>query len=119
MKVETQDDKTISSVERRKSFTGKFKGLMFREKGRILMEWSVKDRYGIWMPFMKFPIDVAFISEDKKVVTVFENVPPISLKPSTWKVYKPSKMCKYILEVESGLLSQKGIREGDRLLFPD
>ena len=111
------DEGTIEDIEHVESFLGRFRGLMFREEGRILMEFPVREKQGIWMPFMKFSIDVAFIDDEKKVVDVFRNIPPISISPSTWKIYRPERMCRYVLEVESGLLEEKGIERGSELKF--
>ena len=106
---------TIEDVEHVDSFLGRFRGLMFREEGRILMEFPVREKQGIWMPFMKFSIDVAFIDDRNRVVDVFRDVPPISVSPSTWKIYRPERMCRYVLEVESGLLKKKGVEKGSEL----
>jgi len=109
------EEGVIEEVEHVNSFLGRFRGLMFREEGRILMEFPVRDKPGIWMPFMNFSIDVAFIDDEKKVVDLFKDVPPVSLSPSTWKIYRPETMCRYVLEVESGLLEEKGVEKGSEI----
>ncbi len=107
----------IKGVEHKNSFIDRILGLMFRKEGRILMEFSFQDFYGVWMPFMRFPIDIAFISREKEIVDLKKDVKPIGIPPSTWRIYRPEKMCKYILEVESGLLEEKGFSIGDELKF--
>lgn len=109
----------IRDIEKKDTFLGRTKGLMFRDEGRILLEFPFQGRYGVWMPFMKFSIDVAYISKEGKVVDLREEVPPMGLSPSTWKIYRPSKMCKYILEVESGVLGEKGLSKGTEVKFVD
>ncbi len=105
MQVENTTKNTqIPRVEHVTSMWGRVKGLMFQDAGRILMEFPRPGKYGIWMPFMKMCLDVAFLDEDKHVVHITRNVPPITLHPATWNVYKPEKPCTYILEAEAGLL---------------
>ncbi len=116
LEIESPEGK-IEGVEHKNSFFSRTLGLMFRKEGRILMEFPYQDFYGVWMPFMRFPIDIAFISSEKEIVDVKRNVKPIGIFPSTWRIYRPEKMCKYILEVESGLLEDKGFSVGDELKF--
>ena len=91
-------------------------GLMFKKNGRILMDFWFSDYHGIWMPFMKFSLDLIFIDRNNEVVDIKENILPISFNPKTWKVYRPKKRCKYVLEIESCKISKK-IKSGDKLDF--
>ena len=77
--------------------------------------WRPSDKHSIWMFCMRFPIDVVFINDDNVVTDIFENVPPVSLMPSTWKVYKPTKPVKLILELKSGRCRRTRTKVGDRL----
>ena len=98
-------------------------GLMFRsglKRGHgLLMEFTKPSKYAysIWMLGMRFPIDIIFIGPDKKVTDVFENVPPLSFRPSTWRVYSPTKPVKWIVEVSAGMARKSGTSVGDRLIF--
>ena len=79
-------------------------GLMFRKslpKGSgLLMDFSEgPGMHSIWMPFMRFPIDVVFMNSELKVTDVFENVPPLSLNPRTWRVCAPSAPAAWVLEI--------------------
>lgn len=118
MFIKTDEGRKIENIDVVDSFLGRFKGLMFQESGRLLMEFQVKDTYGVWMPFMRFSIDIAFI-RDGEVIEIFENVSPIRINPSTWKIYRPDKMCNKVLEVESGLLKKKNISEGSKVFLED
>lgn len=81
-------------------------GLMFRKslpegKG-MLFDFHFSDKHGIWMLLMRFPIDVYFLDKDGTVLDKAKNIKPISLlKPSTWRIYKPKKPCRYAVEVAS------------------
>jgi hypothetical protein len=78
-------------------------GLMFRSrlpKGRgMLFDFHFSDRHGIWMLFMRFPIDIHFLDADGNTVDVVKRAVPMRLlKPSTWKIYKPRYPCRYAVE---------------------
>lgn len=98
-------------------FISKAIGLMFRRKGKIMMKFSFESRQGIWMMFMRFPIDIAFIDSDKCIVDIKHDVKPISMNPKSWKIYTPCRKCKYVLEVEAGHLNEKKFKVGDTLEF--
>jgi uncharacterized membrane protein (UPF0127 family) len=54
----------------------------------------------IHMMFMRFPIDVLWLDAGMKVVDVARNVPPFNLlKPDTWRIYRPAKDAKYVVEI--------------------
>lgn len=107
----------INNVKIADSFISKTRGLMFKKKGRLLLKFWFQDYHKIWMPFMKFSIDLVFIDKNKKIVGIIENTRPISFNPKTWKIYGPNKKCKYILEVESGLVKSRKFSINDKLLF--
>lgn len=94
-------------------------GLMFRKslpKGAsLLMEFEKEGRHGIWMPFMRFPIDVVFADSGFRVVDVFESVPPIGPHPRTWKLYSPGRPARFVIELPSGSVAASGTRKGDAL----
>ncbi len=125
MRIINRTRKTVvaETVEVAGSFWKKSLGLMFRggidEKAGFLMEFGKpsKDLYSIWMLGMFFPIDVIFISAEKEVTDVYENVPPLSLNLRTWKVYRPTRPVKWILEVKAGRAKKTRTKPGDRLSF--
>ncbi len=97
----------IFNVEIADSFLSRIKGLSFRKtlsrSEGLLFVFSKPGKYKFWMFGMKFPIDIAFISENKKVVD------KITLELGD--EYTASKEFKYALEVKKGLL--KDISIGD------
>ncbi len=111
------DDTCIDDVKRKTGVLEKIKGLMFRESGRALLEFPQQERHGVWMLGMRFPLDLAFIDREKEIVSIKRDIRPMNLDPSTWKIYRPHRMCKYVLEVESGLLDEKGFERGQKLAF--
>jgi uncharacterized membrane protein (UPF0127 family) len=125
MKITNSTRKTVLTerTEVAGSIWKKSLGLMFRsgigDDAGFLMEFGKpsKDMYSIWMLGMLFPIDIIFISAEKKVTDVYENVRPVSFSPATWKVYRPSSPVKWILEVAAGRAKKSGTSVDDRLDF--
>ena len=123
MKILNDTKKTVLSeiTDVAKSEWQKTKGLMFRgslaKNAGLLMRFEKESRPGIWMPFMRFPIDVVFISAEKKVVDVKEKALPISRHPKTWRIYMPKAKCKWVLEVNAGHARETKTKIGDELWF--
>ena len=117
----TRNKTLISKIERADSYFAKARGLMFRsglEEGQgMLFTFPSEDRVGIWMLFMRFPIDLVYLDSGKRVIDVFENIRPVSLNPRTWKVYYPKQPAKYILELRQGTVKETGTEIGDVLEF--
>lgn len=75
-------------------------GLMFRKSPRpLLMDFEKQGNHGIWMLFMRFPIDLIFLDKEKRVITTYKNIKPITLNPKTWKIYRPGSPARYALEI--------------------
>lgn len=93
-------------------------GLMFRKMpSPMLIVFDREARHAIWMLFMRFPIDLVFLDSEKRVVTIYENIEPLSLDPRTWKIYRPRKRAKYAFETEAGWVEQTSVTVGDSLDF--
>ena len=58
--------------------------------------------------FMKFPIDVAFLSKEQKILAVYNSLSPWRLSKIYWKADS-------VVEFSSGKLKSVGIRVGDIL----
>ena len=111
----------IKNVECATTTRSQARGLMFRkqlsEQGGLLFVFKRSDIYGIWMLFMRFPIDIVFLDKEKKIVDVVQNAPPLSLRWNTWRIYKPKEPAMYILEVNAGFCEKKKLHVGDQLQF--
>ncbi len=117
----TKNKILVKDLERADSALKKTKGLMFRkdmtkEKG-LLMVFERERKHEIWMLGMRFPIDIVFISRDKRIVDIKHSVKPLGKNPKTWKIYRPSKPCKYVLEINSGMIKKTKTEIGDMLEF--
>ncbi|MFH1786908.1 MAG: DUF192 domain-containing protein [archaeon] len=80
----------------------------------ILMDFGYSRRHGIWMWKMLFPLDIVFVDEKRRVVTV-QSARPITSDPKTWKVYYPKTAVRYVLELNTN----SGFSEGDTLEWKD
>lgn len=81
----------------------------------LLFVFENSDKYGFWMKEMKFPIDIIWIDEKNKVVTINKSVLPDSFP----KVYYPNKKVKYVLETEAGFADINNIKVGDFVILPN
>lgn len=80
----------------------------------MLFVFEKPDSYAIWMKDMKFPIDIIWIADDKKIVDIVQNaVPEPGKKDEELKIYRPKAPAKYILEINAGLSSLNNLQIGD------
>lgn len=109
-------NKTITAMHA-KSVPALTRGLMFRNTGNMLLEFPLSARHGIWMLFMRYPLDLIFIDRQKKITEIKKNILPLTLNPRTWKIYHPGKKAKYILELKAGEAHDFNPCIGDMLEF--
>lgn len=103
------------------SFLSRLRGLMFSMPKDLVLVSPYKgiNSSSIHMAFMKYSIDAVWLDENKKVISIRKNIPPLCLlKPSTWKTYGPDKPAKYVLELGRSRLKTEGdVVVGDVLEF--
>ena len=94
------------------------KGLMFHkplaDSEGMLFKFGREDYYTFWMMNVSFPIDMIWISSEKKVVYIAERAEPCFLN---CKLYAPTAKAKYVLEVKDGFVKKHGIKVGDAIKF--
>lgn len=95
-------------------------GLMFRERLKnsecMLFIFNKPGSYGIWMRNMRFPIDIIWLDDCRKVISVKNAVQPAgSLEFTT---YHPSAAAKYVIEIQSGFIRQNKIKVGQHIDIP-
>ncbi|TSC62145.1 MAG: hypothetical protein G01um101448_586 [Parcubacteria group bacterium Gr01-1014_48] len=69
--------------------------------------------HGIWMKEMYFPIDIIWLDDSHRIVTIEPLVAPASYP----KVFYPTVRARYVLEVNAGFTAEHGIVAGDRILL--
>jgi uncharacterized protein len=94
-------------------------GLMFRpslplDRG-LLFRFEELDFHGIWMKNCKFPIDIVWLDEERRVVHVAEAVPPCRADPCP--VYQPMKKAAWVVELNAGQARREKATLGSRLEF--
>lgn len=94
-------------------------GLMFRpslatDRG-LLFVFENLDFHPFWMKNCKFPIDIVWLDEQKKVVYVSANTPPCKAEPCP--VYHPMQRALYVVELNAGQAVREKAGVGARLDF--
>lgn len=79
----------------------------------VLFVFTESDFHGFWMKDMLFPIDIVWISGDFRIVHIEPSVPPESFP----KIFKPSEIAQYVLEVNSGFAAENNFKAGDSVTF--
>lgn len=115
--------KTLNiNIEIADSLPERKKGLGEREtlaiNSGMLFIFDKSDKWAIWMKGMRFPIDIIWINEDKKIVDFAASVQPQPGKPDRELViYTPREKAKYVLEINAGLADINNLRLGDAVIF--
>ncbi len=100
----------------------RIKGLSGRESlaenGGLLFEFKGESYYGIWMKNMNFPIDIAWLDKNKKIIHIKNNVSPDTY-PEVFYAFKKDKpiLNLYVLETNANFLEKSNIKVGDILEF--
>lgn len=95
------------------------KGLMYRKnlpKNQGMLFIFEKERpLSFWMKNTLIPLDIIFISKDKKVVSIAFNALPCQKDPCpSYYSYKPAQ---YVVEINGGLAEKFGIKKGAEVKF--
>jgi uncharacterized membrane protein (UPF0127 family) len=94
-------------------------GLMFRpslaEDRGMLFLFETPDFHGIWMKNCRFPIDIVWLDEEKKVVDVKEGAPPCRAEPCP--VYQPMRRASWVVEINSGQAKREKLVRGAAVRF--
>jgi uncharacterized membrane protein (UPF0127 family) len=106
----------VVRVELARDDTARARGLMNRERldddAGMLFLFPTSEDHGFWMKNTLIPLDMLFIEEDGRIAGIVERAEPHSLTLRT--VGAPSR---YVLEVNGGWASRRGVRAGDRVRF--
>ena len=89
---------------------------MFSDKKDLVLDHGFDDiqSAAIHMIFMKYPIDVVWVDNNMTVVDLEKQVKPFNpVKVETWRIYKPKKPTRYVVELGKGKLGTTEI--GDKI----
>jgi uncharacterized membrane protein (UPF0127 family) len=100
-----RDDKVLAAIDIAESFRERSRGLLERDgmEGALLL----RPAHQVHSFGMRFPIDVAFCTDDLRVVRT------LSLRPG--RITRPSLRCRCVIEAEAGAFTRWGLRPGDQL----
>lgn len=101
-----------SPIERARGLSGTN---FLNNKNGMLFRFEEADEHGIWMKDMTIPIDIIWIDEQNRVVSIKENVSPDTYPT----VFKPDAPAKYVLEVTAGYVATNKIKIGDTVVTTD
>jgi uncharacterized membrane protein (UPF0127 family) len=111
--VRLQADVALTADEQTKGLSIKD---ALRSNEGMLFPYETPRILSFWMKDMKFPIDIIWLSADKRVVHVEENLQPCSpLLPCP--SYAPDVPAQYVLETIAGFSSANGITVGTPVGF--
>ncbi len=83
------------------------------ENEGMLFVFDNEGYYGFWMKDMNFPIDMAWLDKNKKIIHVESNVSPATYP----QVFNPPAPSLYVLETSAGFLGKNNIKIGDIVAF--
>jgi uncharacterized protein len=94
-------------------------GLMFRkslpaDRG-LLFVFPAAGQYPFWMKNCRFPIDIVWLDEKRKVVFVAADVPPCKTDPCP--SYGGMQRALYVVEVNAGQAAREKVTVGSVLDF--
>lgn len=91
------------------------RGLMFREEmardAGMLFVFDRPRLIGMWMKNTPLPLDMLFADRAGRIVGIHENAIPFSTD-----VISAPRRALYVLELNAGVVHERGIAVGDRLL---
>lgn len=67
---------------------------------------------GFWMKDMRFPIDIIWLDENWKIISIDKNLAPESYP----KLFFPPSPIKYVLEVNAGFSDQNNLKIDDQAI---
>jgi uncharacterized protein len=102
--VADTDEKRITGLSYRESLD--------RDKG-MLFVFDEIGKHGIWMKEMNFPIDILWIGDDNRIVSIVENASPESYFSSPPTVFRPAENSRFVLELNSGFVAERSVKVGD------
>src|SRR3989344_1117258 len=95
--------KNILNAEVANTLWKKARGLSFTSfKRNMLFTFPYSYRWSFWMLGTSFPLQIIFIDKNHMVVDL-QNAIPLKWHPHSWRIYRPRKSCRYVLELHKTL----------------
>ena len=100
----------ITPADRERGLSGRDRLAHYRG---MLFKFEQPGLHCFWMRDMKFPIDIVWLDEHKKVVDIRQNVEPSTYPAS----FCPAQNASYVVEVQAGLSAKAGVVVGEQIQF--
>lgn len=92
-------------------------GLMFKESlsedEGMLFTFEKPGYYKFYMKNMNFPIDIIFLDESFRIITIYADVPPCTSEPC--ELYPPDAPSRYVIETKANFTRRYGIFAEERV----
>ncbi len=99
-----------SDKEREKGLSGTEK---LPQKRGMLFIFDTNGFWSIWMKDMNYPLDIIWLSEQKRIVHIEENVEPDTYPQN----FMPHVPAKYVVEFPANTVAKNSLKEGDAASF--
>jgi hypothetical protein len=84
----------------------------------MIFDLHASTRAQFWMKGMRFALDMVWIGEDRRVVSVTADIPPQPGVPDAeLRRYSPNTPVRYVLELNANTAARFGIAPGTQLTF--
>lgn len=109
------EERAAFRVQVADTFNTRMMGLMFRQEmpqdeGMVFL-FEQEQPLNFWMKNTFIPLDIVYMDNDWKVVSIQKNAKPCESDPCV--LYPSKEKARYVLEIHAGLSDKLGIREGD------
>jgi uncharacterized membrane protein (UPF0127 family) len=97
------------------------RGMMFRDslapdRGMLFIHVQ-PGAYTYWMYQVRIPLDILWMSTDRRIVEISPDTPPCQTAASQCPTYGGHNTARYVLELAGGMAKKYGLRTGDQLEF--
>jgi uncharacterized protein len=112
MRIANQTRSTIiaASASEARSFTEKFLGLMGKANLPESSGLIIRDTNWIHTFWMRFPLDLIYITRERRVVGLEESLPPNRIGKPFWSAHS-------VVELNAGVIRATQTQVGDQLQF--
>ena len=116
--ISQENQQAIKSIdiEVKKDDYERAEGMMWRRSMEdtqgMLFIMDAAEPQTFWMRNTYIPLDIMFVSQDKKILNIRKNAPPQTLDPQASK-----GNALYVVEVNGGFADKYGVKAGDTIDF--
>lgn len=112
MRLELHGHVIVSELRIADNFWTRFVGLQFAPSLKEGTGLLIRPCNSVHMFFMRFPIDVVFLTKDLVVEQILPDLKPWRISPVVLKAYQT-------LELPAGTIAKVGLKQGDRLTLKE